>query len=121
MPSFEIADNKCQLCFQEIGTVLHRYECPASLPEGGWSTPPATAKLAAGASGPERIRMVEEHGMLVVRVASRPRTRQDTFQWHSCPPDESDPNLCWYIDGSAMNAEWCGLSAAVLGEVVGRR
>ena len=34
------ADDSCQLCFDDEGTVNHRFVCKATLPDAGWPTLP---------------------------------------------------------------------------------
>ena len=30
-------DNRCQLCLSNAGTLIHRYACPATAPQDGWT------------------------------------------------------------------------------------
>ena len=41
---FAIQDNQCRLCRAAIGTLAHRYDCPASRPPDGWLKPDPDAE-----------------------------------------------------------------------------
>ena len=101
VPAFGIDDNRCQLCFGEVGTVAHRRSCQSTMPEHGWSDVPEKARLAETVIGQRRVQLLETNGMLTVKVSARPWVKYDSFQWLSQPPPMDDETLIWYIDGSA--------------------
>ena len=35
-----VDESSCQLCFAAIGTLMHKHQCPATLPHAGWPRPP---------------------------------------------------------------------------------
>ena len=49
VPKWRIADNRCLLCETAVGTLMHRYRCPQSTPEGGW--PVLRLKLSSLSAG----------------------------------------------------------------------
>ena len=72
---WNITDNRCQLCLQAVGTVEHRFECSATVPVGGWPTPPTTATQALRRLGDTRGRLLRTRALAVVRLPRSPRFR----------------------------------------------
>ena len=97
-----ISDNKCQLCFEEPGTLLHRRSCRHNTPEGGWSQLPDKAKLAADAISQQRMDILKTTGLLTLRLPTIPNRAHDTLHWGQPPPQMIPPGTRWFIDGSQL-------------------
>ena len=118
VPSYGITDNQCQLCLNATGTMVHRWDCKCTKPENGWTQPAKGADRAAQVVGEKRVRLLEDHGMLLLRVPARPLVKYDSFQWLSQPPPDEVDGLSWYIDGSAQNPKWEQIATYGFGIVV---
>jgi hypothetical protein len=110
VPAFCVSDKRCQLCFGEDGTSAHRWRCPATIPDGGWTPLPPRAAGVEQSIGPRRTQLLNEHGLLTVAVPKKPWRKYDTFQWISEPPDQCRGDLVWYVDGSGYNTRWTQLA-----------
>ena len=82
-----ITDSRCQLCFGAPGTVAHRRVCHFNTPAGGWSEIPDRAKLAAKRIGAKRLRLLQDTGMLAIKLPALPDRDYDTFQWGLAPQE----------------------------------
>ena len=99
------SDNRCQLCFNAVGTLLHRSSCPATLPAGGWQKPPARCAKLQLALSRDRRDLLATRGLFLVRVEPPPPPPFDTFKWFlHPPPDIEERAATWYIDGSLFDA-----------------
>ena len=103
MPSWGISELRCQLCWAEPGTEMHRYDCTITKPKAGWSEAPPKAQLALKAITPLRRHMLRKHGILVMKVPTPPRPEPGTFTWLTDPPDSTAEGLRWYSDGSSSD------------------
>ena len=118
VPKFGITDNRCQLCFDAVGTADHRWTCRHIRPQSGWSAPSSGAEKVAERLGHRRMKLLDTHGILVLRVPPRPWVRHDTFTWLSLEPPADAASMNWYIDGSGQNAKWDQLATFGFGIVV---
>ena len=102
---FNILDNRCQLCLAEVGTLEHRYNCPANRPHSGWiRSDPDAEQFIAALPDSQRLCLVTR-GILFCKIPVPPRDNEASFRWHlPLPPDVLD-GLTFYIDGSAMDAD----------------
>eukprot|EP00973_Karenia_brevis_P047120 6539804-Karenia_brevis.AAC.1 len=57
-------DTSCQLCGAEYGTLLHRHECPATMPSGGWQSPPENVQQFFDKLDPKRRLLLTTRGLL---------------------------------------------------------
>eukprot|EP00973_Karenia_brevis_P029873 4119788-Karenia_brevis.AAC.1 len=51
VPRWGVTDNRCQLCYEALGTLEHRSSCRATCPSEGWPSPPKKAELILGRIG----------------------------------------------------------------------
>ena len=119
VPKFALTDNRCQLCFEAVGTVAHRLVCRCNMPPSGWSRRPEKANLAAHTIGQERLELVRTTGLLTVRLPAMPTRRTDTLHWGVVPGDDLPEEVTWYIDGSMLNPRrrqlaTCGFALAAV-------
>ena len=98
-----IEDKRCQLCLGADGTLVHRFECPATRPPEGWSTPPEAARHAIIRLGRKRGELMKVHGLAVLRMPSPISSVEGSFRWHGVEPDVTRDDLRWYTDGSATD------------------
>ena len=120
VPSWNITDSSCQLCKAAVGTLGHRFECPATRPPEGWPAPPAEAAGVAQSLSSTRRQWLHTRGLLVLRVPSPPDRGEGSFAWHA-PPDLTCPLLedaTWYLDGSMLHGRWTALRSTGFAVVV---
>ena len=94
------ADHRCQLCRSAPGTLLHRRQCQASLPPGGWPPPPTGCEPLLRAIGDARRELLQTRGLLALRIPRPPLQTEVGFRWYTAPPDVTRTDLTWYTDGS---------------------
>eukprot|EP00973_Karenia_brevis_P000942 128851-Karenia_brevis.AAC.1 len=87
VPRWGVTDNRCQLCYEALGTLEHRSSCRATCPREGWPSPPKRAELSLGRIGIERSRLLQTRGLLALRLPAPPVDTDPSFHWHSAPPD----------------------------------
>ena len=63
-----VQDNRCQLCFGAVGTLEHRFECPSTMPDGGWPKTPDLSSMAFRALSDRRKEILRNRGLLVIRL-----------------------------------------------------
>jgi len=119
VPSWGIDDNRCQLCFADVGTIGHRFVCAATCPEGGWKAPPQEASLARRRVGSSRVQLLRTRGLLTLRLPAPP-SHEEWFRWLVSPADGEfvDDEVVWYLDGSLLDGEWVDYRATGFGIVV---
>ena len=93
-------DIRCQLCFSDVGTLLHRRCCPATMPADGWPPPPGAGKLLLDRIGERRTDLLRTRGLLAISVPRPPRQQETTIHWFTDAPDVTRDDLVWYTDGS---------------------
>ena len=103
VPSWGISDKRCQVCYEEVGTLEHRFRCAATRPAGGWPEPPPSASIALSGIGADRKRLLQTRAMLVLRVPRPPLHRAEWFTWVLEPPEYMGENCTWYLDGSMLD------------------
>ena len=113
-----ISDTKCQLCKAQTGTLEHRFECTATIPEGGWPTLPLAAALAMGCLSDARKAYLRTRGLLVLRLPAPRVEPHGRFIWLVEPPACADTELCWHFDGSMLNGKWKPYRTTGFGVVV---
>ena len=119
VPRWNIDDNRCQLCLQAVGTVPHRFDCPATRPPGGWPAPPEEAALCRQRIGARRCDLLDYRGHLVLKLPM-PDQHEAQFKWFHCV-DILPADAVWYIDGSMMFSEVYKLRSVGFGVVVHSR
>ena len=112
------ADNRCQLCLAEPGTLEHRLACTCTMPPEGWPRDPPKAELAIQRVGQIRAKTLRTRGLLVLRLPSPQPLREGWFKWLVAPGPESDELCTWYLDGSMHDGDWVDYRAAGFGIVV---
>jgi len=107
VPSWGITDNRCQLCLSAVGTLEHRFVCPASVPAGGWANPPRVAAAFFDRLSEVRKSILRNRGLLVLRLPAPPVQAEAHFQWIREPePSEALEQATWYLDGSLLHGKW---------------
>ena len=102
-----ITDSQCQLCHKEPGTLGHRFRCEKTEPSGGWPTPPPEAELVIRRLSAERLTILKERGLLVLRLPAPPSQGEGTFVWRVDPLEKPGlPEATWYFDGSLLHGKW---------------
>ncbi len=117
VPSFNVTDNRCQLCREQPGTIQHRFECSATRPPKGWPEEPSSTKLVTTHLSPQRRAHLYNRGFLVLRVPKPPAIITETFAWFLPPPEDVD-DATWYLDGSMLHREFYDLRATGFAIVV---
>jgi hypothetical protein len=115
---WNISDANCQLCMAQIGTLEHRFECAATMPEAGWPTVPPAAALAMGRLSAARKAYLRTRGLLVLRLPAPPVEADGRFTWLVEPPPFAETELCWHFDGSMLNGKWKPYRTTGFGVVV---
>ena len=115
---WNITTELCQLCNECKGTQKHRRRCRVTTPKEGWQDMPQKARLAWNRIGAKRQELLENTGLLTVKVPKLEPVGKDTFKWYSQPPDTTRRDLVWVIDGSALNSRWSALATYGFGIVV---
>jgi hypothetical protein len=100
VPSFNVSDSRCQLCFAELGTLPHRRRCQSTLPPGGWSVRPRLVAQFMDQLSESRRETLQTRGFLALSVPIPPEQQETGLVWILGPPDFTDSSLVWYIDGS---------------------
>ena len=94
----------CQLCQQSIGTLMHRHECPATMPAEGWPGAPQQALKVKELLSNDRNRLLTTRGLFVLKVSLPAPPLGDTFTWLLPLPEEVDETgLTWFVDGSLFD------------------
>jgi hypothetical protein len=96
-------DLRCQLCLGADGTLLHRHDCPATVPSTGWQQPSAEAETILAALGERRRFLLIARGLFVMRVQVPKPPCDETFQWLVEPPENKLSGARWFIDGSMFD------------------
>ena len=111
-------DAMCQLCKTEVGTLLHRRFCSATMPHGGWPLPHKSAASFDSLLGAGRKQVALTMGLLFARIVVRPAPVEDCFKWFLHPPEQLPKGATWYIDGSLLHPRFRTASRAGFGVVV---
>ncbi len=96
-------DPKCQLCQRADGTLLHRHECPATIPEGGWPAPSKRVQDFVQSLHPSRRHHLITRGLLSLKVRPGREPEFDSFKWLFGDADVPH-DARWYIDGSLYDS-----------------
>ena len=118
VPSWQITDLRCQLCFSAPGTLEHRYVCEKTQPSEGWPPDPPKACLALSKVGQVRADSLRTRGLLVMRLPSLERSAEGWFRWLSPPGPDCNELFTWYLDGSLHDGAWADYRAVGFGLVV---
>ena len=116
VPHFQVESNLCQLCKEQVGTLLHRFECSATMPDGGWPRVPEQGWKALGKLSNRRLEVLATRGFLVAKVPAPVRTGE-WFTWLLQLSDD-DPDDVWYVDGSLFDAKFADFASAGFSVVV---
>ena len=74
-------DNSCQLCKGAPGTLMHRYQCPATTPPHGWPAYPADAsRFVESLSAPRRMAL-HTRVFLALRVPTPLPAQEGWCRW----------------------------------------
>ena len=129
VPSWGITDSRCQLCYEDTGTLEHRSRCKFVRPAEGWPAPPKKAMKAINLLqlAPARLNTLWTKAMLVLRLPAPKSQGEGDFQWLVDPTTRADaPEATWYFDGSLLHGRWTqfratGFAIAVVckGELIG--
>ena len=92
VPDWGIEDARCQLCRGEVGTLEHRFRCPATLPEGGWPAPGPKAGNILEHLSLDRRKWLQTRGLLLLRAPLERGQAEGCFTWHK-PVPVDDPAL----------------------------
>ena len=104
---WNITDSNCQLCHNVTGTLSHRSNCTKTTPAEGWPEPPPEANLLIRRLSPERLTLLKERGLLVLRLPAPPEQFDGSFVWRICPLNSPDlQDATWYFDGSLLHGKW---------------
>ena len=105
---WQLTDNRCQLCGEEVGTISHRFACRKTAPTGGWPAAPQDTSCCISRLNARRRTLLQERGLLVLKLP-RPVQRQSEFQWLWRGTENFPDDVTWYIDGSMFHrdiTEW---------------
>ena len=104
----------------EIGTVEHRFHCPATRPVEGWPARPDKANLVVKRLSETRQRILRHHGLLVLRLPAQPVNISGSFEWLRQPDITiaHGEEVCWHFDGSMLNGMWKPYRSTGFGIVV---
>ena len=119
--SWNITDDRCQLCFAEPGTLQHRHRCAATAEARCSIPPPKEAQFAHTKFNDDRLQLLQLRAVAVVKVpAPKPRT-VGSFCWLVDPflaDHDQLHNATWYTDGSMLMGKWAPLRCTGFGVVV---
>ena len=112
------SDDKCQLCLEEVGTLDHRYHCPANRPASGWLHEDADATQLLAHLPEDQHQLLRTRGLMFSEI-SLPLPSEDGFlSWRLPLSVDASSDTCFYIDGSAMDADskhTCRLGFSIVG------
>ena len=120
VPAFGIDDVRCQLCFSEPGTLMHRFRCPATQSGCALQPPSPAAALAAKLLSEDRRRIAKTRALFVLRVPAPPTRQNGVFNLHA-EPDWNNAALhdsVWYCDGSLLQGRLAALRTTGFGIAV---
>ena len=100
-----ILDDQCQLCHAAVGTLAHRYECPATRPHGGWLQPDRNAEQVIAALPDQQQLILITRGMMYCKIPIPLRSKDASLRWRLPLPEEVPRGSTFYIDGSALDAD----------------
>ena len=118
----------CQLCKAEKGTPDHRFQCTATLPDGGWPSPSKDVRCFIEKLSPPRAAVLRNRAVLAVTIPLPAKQEESPgWNWVVYPDDIHDPTHRCYIDGSRrypsvhyLATTGCGVTLVnVEGRVVG--
>ena len=95
--------NLCKLCGVQVGTLLHRHDCQATMPCAGWPRPTRAVDAFITALEESRRHLLVTRGIAAVNVNIQAPSEHGWFRWGMRPTDDGSRNLRWYIDGSAVD------------------
>jgi len=114
-------DLRCQLCFAEPGTLLHRRSCQAVVPHDGWPALPADAQDILDDLDPARRHLLLTKALFVSKLPPKAGSPHGWLRWlRPVPPDYRGTGT-WYIDGSLMDGPdvltaRCGFAMALVSD-----
>ena len=76
-----ITDNRCQLCFADVGTTMHRFHCTATEAQRCHNKPPKAAQLAETKLSIDRINLLKTRGAAAAKVPAIAVRNNGAFEW----------------------------------------
>ena len=99
----EDIDDRCQLCFEAVGTLQHRFRCQAVVPQEGWPVAPANVdRFISRLSRPRRLAL-QNRGLLALQVPIPVPAEDGWTRWLMGAPDQLPHDARWYVDGSFID------------------
>ena len=96
-------DDRCQLCLSHVGTLVHRYTCPATMPVEGWRHDSCDDIKAALKLDDHQLHVLLTRGIALSFIHIPPRPDRESLHWLCGSGDNLDANATVYIDGSATD------------------
>ena len=111
-------ENRCQLCLDCKGTLLHRHQCVATTPFGGWDPPSGRIKKFLNTLDVRRQELLTTRGLFCLKLSVTPPPPGDTFEWLWGDHEDIPGDARWYIDGSMYDNLGASLERLGFGVVV---
>ncbi len=92
MPAFQIGENRCQLCFGEVGMLDYCFVCPATRDACSLGPPPPKAEALFKKLSANKCSILTTGGVVFLKVPAPPIRHQASSKWHR-PPDWNSPDL----------------------------
>jgi len=103
-------DPTCRLCRLETGTLLHRRQCSAVVPENGWPKLAAPAQALLDGLEPSRRHLLLTRGLFVARVYAPSPPDHGWLRWVLPLPPDFVGEGTWYTDGSLVDGTVRGIA-----------
>jgi hypothetical protein len=101
------------------GNLMHRHECPVTMPSAGWTPLDSQAQAFIQTLSEDRARALKTRATLTVSLPiAAPQVPTNGWRWISEPPDQNMENLTWVIDGSRRYASHWTLATTGCGVAV---
>ena len=98
-----VQNGTCQLCHSANGDLLHRHNCPRTLPADGWSPPPPAAVDFLSSISASNRDLLKTRGLAIARVKVPP-PKDELIVWlKDIPSNVDESELSWFIDGSLLD------------------
>ena len=108
-------DNRCQLCYEAVGSLDHRTKCKKTTPTNGWPTRPESTNKFWNQLTTSAKHILKTRGLAVVRARVR-ATKEEEIVWKKrVGADVPESSLTWYIDGSLIDGPYMTLGRTGVG------
>ena len=94
---------ECQLGHAAKGTLIHRHECPALMPDEGWGVLPPNVPTFMERIRHARAHALQTRGILALKLQLPRLEPGGWFRWVVGGPELADDGSTWYIDGSFID------------------